>query len=75
MGELEQKIRVLAKEIQALEQTLVEECGMPAVTPANSTVYGPQLASRPESVYRRICDSVARLFETDVLVVRAPQPD
>lgn len=76
MDNLDREIRRLASEIRAVEQMLVEVCGMTPVTPAVAAGCGPTWARRVRSLYERACRSLAPVPESGgMLAVRPPQPD
>jgi hypothetical protein len=75
MVDLDEQIRWLASEIQAVEQMLVEAYGLTPVMPAIATGIGPTWARRLRSWYRRACQPLALFPESGMLAVRAPQPD
>jgi len=76
MDNLDREIRRLASEIRAVEQLLVEGCGLTPVTSAVAAGYGSTWALRVRSLCQRACWSVARVAGSDaMLAVRAPQPD
>ncbi len=76
MDNLDREIRRLAREIRAVEQLLVEGCGLTPVTTAVAAGYGSAWARRVRAVCQRACWSVARVAGSEaMLAVRAPQAD
>jgi hypothetical protein len=76
MDDLDREIRRLVGEIEALEQMLVEVCGLTPVTPAVAAGVGPACARRVRAWYQRACLKLAAVAESVVtLRARAPQPD
>jgi len=73
---LDREIRRLASEIRAVEQMLVEVCGLTPVTTAVAAGYASTWARRVRSLCQRACRSVAQVAGSDaMLAVRTPQPD
>ncbi|MFI5108064.1 MAG: hypothetical protein ACHP78_04385 [Terriglobales bacterium] len=76
MDNLDREIRRLASDIRAVEQLLVEGCGLTPVTSAVAAGYGSTWARRVRSLCQRACCWVARAAGSDaMLAVRAPQAD
>ncbi len=76
MDDLDREIRRLATEIRAVEQMLVEVCGLAPVTPAVAAGFGPTWSRKLRSWCQRACRSLAQVPESGGrLAVRAPQPD
>ncbi len=76
MDDLDREIRRLASEIRAVEQLLVEGCGLTPVTTAVAEGYVSTWARRVRSACQRACWSVARVAGSDaMLAVRAPRAD
>jgi len=76
MDDLDREIHRLAGEIRAVEEMLVEACGLTPVTPAVAAELGSTWPRRVRSWYQRACRSLTHVTESgDLLAVRAPQPD
>ena len=76
MDNLDREIRRLASDIRAVEQLLVEGCGLTPVTSAVAAGYGSTWACRVRPSYQRVCRSVARVAGSGArLAVRTPQAD
>jgi len=76
MDNLDREIRRLASEIRAVEQLLIEACGLTPVTPAVAAGYGSSWSRRVRSSYQSVCRSVARAVGSEaMLAARTPQPD
>jgi len=75
MDNLDREIRRLAREIRAVEQTLVEACGLTPVTTAGAG-YASLWGGRVRCLCRWVWRAAAELAGSEpLLAVRVPQPD
>jgi hypothetical protein len=76
MVDLQKEIGRLARELQGLEQLLVEECGIARVTPRVPAGLPFRWPGRLNPFSRDAWRWVSQVFNSgELAIVRAPQPD
>lgn len=76
MDNLDREIRRLASEIRAVEQMLVEACGLTPVISGGAAACTSTWAGRVRSLCQRVYRSAAQFAGSEaMLAVRVPQPD
>lgn len=76
MKSFDTEIRRLASELRAVEQMLVQACGLAPVINDGPAGCLANWVGRVRSSCKRACQSVARLVESEAMsAVHMPQPD